>query len=613
MTEKAGWIVIGTKLDSKQLEKDLANQQRELRKYEKESEQLLTAKSKAEVKLQPYEEELELIKETTDEMLKQAQTKAEVDNILNLEQRNVDELNQKYSTQLDTLDGINNKLKENTLKQNLLKTKISETTSLLTQTRNFESINTSIKNVSRGLTNVVKKVTRWGLAIFGIRGAYMAVRNAINVISQSDEKLKADITYMKNVFAYALEPVVRKIIELAKQLLYYVAYIIKMWTHYDIFAVANKNIKKATAGAKDLKKQLAGFDEMNVLSDSNAGSGVNTTMNLDDFDAPKWLQLVGKYSKVLLPILGGVFGKLFKLKKLGIAIALYGIYETIKGIIEFAHDPNFQSLIKIIEGIAITVIGIGVAIGSWPLVIGGVIAYIVVQLVKNFDTIKQKFKDLRTWLDEHVLKWLKEHLGKVGEFLYIPIKVAIDIVEDLFDGFIGGIKKIIEGIVKIFKGDFVGGLKDIFSGLLSIILAPFRAWYDTVKGWINGILDLLGLVNKEKNKTLGGGGTGSYGGGGSMGGRAKGGIFYPSKLPKLAVGGIINMPGRGVPYNGAYIGERGAEAVVPLTDSQQMALLGEAIGKYININATVPVYVGNRMVAKELKRINAEDDFAYNR
>jgi hypothetical protein len=52
-----------------------------------------------------------------------------------------------------------------------------------------------------------------------------------------------------------------------------------MWAHYDIFANANKNLKKASAGAKDLKKQLAGFDEMNVLSDSGGGGGA-TAMNL---------------------------------------------------------------------------------------------------------------------------------------------------------------------------------------------------------------------------------------------------------------------------------------------------------------------------------------------
>lgn len=73
------------------------------------------------------------------------------------------------------------------------------------------------------------------------------------------------------------------------------------------------------------------------------------------------------------------------------------------------------------------------------------------------------------------------------------------------------------------------------------------------------------------------------------------------------------MPGRGVPYHGAYIGERGAEAVVPLTDSQQMALLGETIGRYVTINATIPVYAYNRQVDRQIKRIQAEDNFAGNR
>lgn len=83
-------------------------------------------------------------------------------------------------------------------------------------------------------------------------------------------------------------------------------------------------------------------------------------------------------------------------------------------------------------------------------------------------------------------------------------------------------------------------------------------------------------------------------------------------MPRLAVGGIINQPGRGIPYHGAVIGERGAEAVVPLTDSQQMELLGKTIGKYITLNATIPISVGNRQIAREMRRINAEDSFAYN-
>lgn len=72
------------------------------------------------------------------------------------------------------------------------------------------------------------------------------------------------------------------------------------------------------------------------------------------------------------------------------------------------------------------------------------------------------------------------------------------------------------------------------------------------------------------------------------------------------------MPNKGTMIGGAIAGESGREGVLPLTDTQAMAELGREIGKWININATVPVYVGNRQIAREIRRINAEDDFAYN-
>lgn len=83
-------------------------------------------------------------------------------------------------------------------------------------------------------------------------------------------------------------------------------------------------------------------------------------------------------------------------------------------------------------------------------------------------------------------------------------------------------------------------------------------------------------------------------------------------MPRLAVGGIINQPGRGIPYHGATIGERGAEAVVPLTDSQQMELLGQTIGKYITINANIPVNMNGRTISRELKQVRTEQEFAFN-
>lgn len=83
-------------------------------------------------------------------------------------------------------------------------------------------------------------------------------------------------------------------------------------------------------------------------------------------------------------------------------------------------------------------------------------------------------------------------------------------------------------------------------------------------------------------------------------------------LPRLKVGGIVNMPNKGTMIGGAIAGESGREGVLPLTDTQAMATLGREIGKWININATVPVYVGNRQIAREIRKIDAEENFAYN-
>ena len=71
----------------------------------------------------------------------------------------------------------------------------------------FSQISSQLGDIGKSIGRTIKKVGKWALAIFGIRSAYMAVRNAINVISQDDDQLKADIDYMKSALAYAIEPI----------------------------------------------------------------------------------------------------------------------------------------------------------------------------------------------------------------------------------------------------------------------------------------------------------------------------------------------------------------------------------------------------------------------
>ena len=89
----------------------------------------------------------------------------------------------------------------------------------------------------------------------------------------------------------------------------------------------------------------------------------------------------------------------------------------------------------------------------------------------------------------------------------------------------------------------------------------------------------------------------------------------PRFTPKLKTGGIINMPGRGVPvgYGRAIGGEAGKEGVLPLTDSQAMEELGSAIGRYITINLTNNTNLDGRRIARQQTKVQANRNFAMNR
>ena len=122
-----GWITIGTKLDTKDLEKELRNASRELKKFEQEEEKLLAKKAKLEIQLEGLEEGKAEIRRATDEMLKQADTSEQVNNILALENIELDNLTQKYSKQTSELEEINQKLQENANNQGLVATRVEET------------------------------------------------------------------------------------------------------------------------------------------------------------------------------------------------------------------------------------------------------------------------------------------------------------------------------------------------------------------------------------------------------------------------------------------------------------------------------------------------------
>ena len=89
-------------------------------------------------------------------------------------------------------------------------------------------------------------------------------------------------------------------------------------------------------------------------------------------------------------------------------------------------------------------------------------------------------------------------------------------------------------------------------------------------------------------------------------------VNIPRFVPKLATGGIVDMPGKGVDIGGAIAGEAGREGVLPLTNPQAMAELGKEIGKWINVNNVLNNYMDGRLIQRNLLKSQKELAFATN-
>lgn len=72
------------------------------------------------------------------------------------------------------------------------------------------------------------------------------------------------------------------------------------------------------------------------------------------------------------------------------------------------------------------------------------------------------------------------------------------------------------------------------------------------------------------------------------------------------------MPNKGTMLGSAIGGEAGREGVIPLTNQQAMAELGAEIGRHVLVNLTNITQMNGRIIGRELKQIQSEQEFAFN-
>lgn len=563
-------------------------------------------------------------------------------------------------------------------------------------------------HINNSLSGIVKKVTKWGLAIFGVRSMYLGIRQAMNMITQYDTQLATDLQYIKYALAMTIKPIVEWLIKGVYTLMQYINYIWYRWFGKPLFANAGveqftKNLGGANKAAKELSKTIAGFDEMNVLNDnssSDASAGIGgpsfDLSQIQDVERPWWVEWIAD-NKELILTLAGIIGTLFAANKIGKILGGIGAIMGVEG--------------------GTGLIGMLGTLGKIALIAGGIVVtgYIASKFLKDLKNLKKEIAGVneaaRKGVPEYVkqtsdleqlerdlnvqrtagynILWktnttisnilgltesyndtLKTNVANAGVFLekemeiYNAGKLQTSEKQKLLNE-ITAEKKYIEQVIADleYQGVETTELKKIQENYNQAIAQmvfdlgtntpkAYDILREKMEGYLNSgmskteaimatMRDLNNMKLNNKNMTIDINADTSQAerntsnwiynikrlinnvlpGVGAAGvaisrmltqGFAKGGIIYPH-VPRLASGGIINMPGRGVPLANAYGGERGAEGVIPLTDSQQMMLLGEAIGKYVTINANIVNSMNGRVISRELQRVQNDSDFAYNR
>ena len=667
-----GEITIGTNLSTDKFDRQLADLEKKMQKEEdkkividaklgSQQEELDKARQKTDALADAYQR----LKEVQDRLATGIASPKEFTTFQDLQNTygSLEQLGASFDKALTKQNAIEQKVAQTKYRYDEINAKVSEYKSKIEniqiqkQVSDVEKLKNGFNSVGSSIQKSITNVARLALGVFGVRSAYLALRRASSDLASYDQQYAANLEYIRYALTQAIAPVLQWIVKLAATLLGYINAIVQAWFGINLFSRGSaKNFQKMKAGAsgaskavKEIKKQLAGFDEINMLtdqSDSGAGGGGGAGGAMPDFDLsklqgepPKWLQWIIDHKDEILAVLAGIATALAlihlgvsALTAIGIGAMVAGLLWTIEALKDYLEAPTWENFGKIIQGIGIFLAGLLGIILGFPGVVIGVVVFIVGTIIRHWEQIKAFLQKGIDWLTGKS-DWVHKMFGDTIGNIYDTIVANLQLILNWFDLTFKSLKGILDGIIQFVRGVFTGdwkmaweGVKQIFSSIwdwikgtastvLQIVWNNVKLFASTIgnvvasifKNIVNAVLrtienvlnapirtvnKLIGVINAIPGVNLN--------------------TLPTFNLPRLKTGGIINMPNKGTMLGSAIGGESGKEGVLPLTDTQAMAELGREIGRWININATIPISVGNRQIAREIRRINAEDDFAYN-
>ena len=515
-----GEITIGTKLDTDKFDRQISDLEKKMKK-EEDKKIIIDAKlgsqqqelDKARQKTDALADAYQRLKEVQDRLATGQATPKEFATFQDLQNTygSLEKLGTEFDRALTKQNAIEQKVAQTKYRYDEINAKVSEykqkieNVKIEKQVADVEKLKSEFNSVGSSIQGAVKHVARLALGIFGIRSAFMFLRRASSDLASYDQQYATNLEYIRYALTQMIAPVLQWIVKLAATLLGYINAIMQAWFGINLFSRGSaKNFQKMKAGAggvakavKEIKKQLAGFDEINMLtdqSDSGAGGGGGAGGAIPDFDLsamqgepPAWLQWIIDNKDLILSILAGIAAGLLAIKlgasgiqSLGIGVMVAGIVYTIQSLLKYLKDPSWENFGKVIQGIGIAIVGLGILIGNVPLIVAGAIVLIVGTIIKHWNEIKSFLQGGINWLTSKS-NWVHKMFGDMIGNIYDIFVANLQLILNWFDMTFTNIKRIFDGLIQFIKGVFTGNWREAWEGIKNIFGGIFNWIGNTVK------------------------------------------------------------------------------------------------------------------------------------
>lgn len=134
---------------------------------------------------------------------------------------------------------------------------------------------TGANSMGGKFSSLASEAKSFAVGLLGARSIFTILQNAVNAYMQQNQQLSATLSNVWANLGSLLGPIIERIINLLSTAVSYVT------QFFSLLGITSKKVSSAIGGAgsaaaaetKKLKKQLASFDELNVLQDNSSGGG----------------------------------------------------------------------------------------------------------------------------------------------------------------------------------------------------------------------------------------------------------------------------------------------------------------------------------------------------